>query len=130
MSPITYKNCGSHCGTSLEFRGCRLSLRRAATSPRRTGIYPSRECDEFTPHGGYPSRERDESSGFGGNWKNDVSRAVQLWKHAIADARRGWRKYGIDEIMARDKTSLDITWIRQGDDTEDLPLSQLMATSS
>jgi type I restriction enzyme M protein len=29
--------------------------------------------------------------------------------------------------MARDKTSLDITWIKQGDDTEDLPLSQLMA---
>ena len=38
-----------------------------------------------------------------------------------------WRKYGIDEIMARDKTSLDITWMKQGDDTEDLPLSQLMA---
>ncbi len=37
-----------------------------------------------------------------------------------------WRKYGIDEIMARDKTSLDITWIKQGNDTEDLPLSQLM----
>ena len=37
-----------------------------------------------------------------------------------------WRKYGIDEIMARDKTSLDITWIKQGDDTDDLPLSQLM----
>ncbi len=37
-----------------------------------------------------------------------------------------WRRYGIDEIMARDKTSLDITWIKQGDDTEDLPLSQLM----
>ena len=38
-----------------------------------------------------------------------------------------WRKYGIDEIMARDKTSLDITWIRQGADTQDLPLCQLMA---
>ena len=38
-----------------------------------------------------------------------------------------WRKYSIDEITARDKTSLDITWIKQGDDTEDLPLSQLMA---
>ena len=38
-----------------------------------------------------------------------------------------WRKYGIDEIMTRDKTSLDITWIRQGDDMEDLPLSQIMA---
>lgn len=38
-----------------------------------------------------------------------------------------WRKYSIDEIMARDKTSLDITWIKQGNDTEDLPLSQLMS---
>lgn len=37
-----------------------------------------------------------------------------------------WRRYGIDEIMARDKTSLDITWIKQGDDTADLPLSRLM----
>ena len=38
-----------------------------------------------------------------------------------------WRKYSIDEIMARDKTSLDITWIKQGNDTEDLLLSQLMS---
>lgn len=29
--------------------------------------------------------------------------------------------------MARDKTSLDITWIKQGNDTEDLLLSQLMS---
>ena len=28
-----------------------------------------------------------------------------------------WRKYSIDEIMARDKTSLDITWIKQGNDS-------------
>ncbi len=39
-----------------------------------------------------------------------------------------WRKYGIDEITSRDKTSLDITWIRQqGDDTNELSLSELMA---
>ncbi len=38
-----------------------------------------------------------------------------------------WRRYGIDEITARDKTSLDITWIKQGGETEDLPLSRLMA---
>ena len=36
-------------------------------------------------------------------------------------------KYSIDEIMARDKTSLDITWIKQVNDTEDLLLSQLMS---
>ena len=38
-----------------------------------------------------------------------------------------WCKYSIDEIMARDKTSLDITWIKQVNDTEDLLLSQLMS---
>ena len=38
-----------------------------------------------------------------------------------------WYKYSIDEIMARDKTSLDITWIKQVNDTEDLLLSQLMS---
>lgn len=38
-----------------------------------------------------------------------------------------WRKYSIDEIIARDKTSLDITWIKQSNDTEDLLLSQLMS---
>ena len=38
-----------------------------------------------------------------------------------------WRKFSYDEIMLRDKTSLDITWIRQGDDVEDISLTQLIA---
>jgi type I restriction enzyme M protein len=37
-----------------------------------------------------------------------------------------WRKYSIDEIVSRDKTSLDITWIKQNDNTEDLSLTELM----
>ncbi len=37
-----------------------------------------------------------------------------------------WRKYKIDEILSRDKTSLDITWIKQNDNTEDLSLTELM----
>lgn len=39
-----------------------------------------------------------------------------------------WRRYTIDEIMARDKTSLDITWIRQGDEEDNRTLTELMAT--
>ncbi|MCD8297049.1 MAG: type I restriction-modification system subunit M [Prevotella sp.] len=39
-----------------------------------------------------------------------------------------WRKYGIDEIMSRDKTSLDITWIKKDDTQEDLSLTELMAS--
>lgn len=38
-----------------------------------------------------------------------------------------WRKYDVNELLRRDKTSLDITWIRQGDDMEDITLAELMA---
>ena len=37
-----------------------------------------------------------------------------------------WRKYTIDEIMARDKTSLDITWMRGVSTGEDYTLSELL----
>lgn len=37
-----------------------------------------------------------------------------------------WRKYPVEDILARDKTSLDITWIKQGGDTDDRSLSELM----
>lgn len=39
-----------------------------------------------------------------------------------------WRKFTLEEIMARDKTSLDISWIKQGDETEDMSLAELLAT--
>lgn len=38
-----------------------------------------------------------------------------------------WRKYAVEDLLKRDKTSLDITWIRQGNDAEDVSLSELMA---
>ena len=38
-----------------------------------------------------------------------------------------WRKYDAEELLGRDKTSLDITWIRQGNDMEDITLAELMA---
>ena len=31
-------------------------------------------------------------------------------------------------MLKRDKTSLDITWIRQGGDVEDISLAELMST--
>ena len=37
-----------------------------------------------------------------------------------------WRKFSIDEILKRDKTSLDITWIKLDSDDEDFTLAQLM----
>ena len=38
-----------------------------------------------------------------------------------------WRKYNVDDILKRDKTSLDITWIKQNDDDNDYTLAELMA---
>jgi type I restriction enzyme M protein len=36
-----------------------------------------------------------------------------------------WRKFTYKEIIARDKTSLDITWIKSGDSTDDYTLAEL-----
>ena len=42
-------------------------------------------------------------------------------------ARDGrWRKYTIEDIVARDKTSLDITWIKAGGEEEQFTLDELM----
>ena len=42
-------------------------------------------------------------------------------------ARDGrWRKYAIEDIIARDKTSLDITWIKAGGEEERFTLDELM----
>ena len=38
-----------------------------------------------------------------------------------------WRKYDVDEVMKRDKTSLDISWIKLNDDDNDMSLAELMS---
>ena len=38
-----------------------------------------------------------------------------------------WRKFTYDEVLGRDKTSLDITWIKQGEESEDLSLPELIS---
>jgi len=38
-----------------------------------------------------------------------------------------WRKYPVADLLARDKTSLDITWIKQGGEADDRSLAELMA---
>lgn len=37
-----------------------------------------------------------------------------------------WRKYPVEEILQRDKTSLDISWIKKGGDEADKSLTELM----
>jgi type I restriction enzyme M protein len=38
-----------------------------------------------------------------------------------------WRKYTVEEVSLRDKTSLDITWIKQGGESDNRSLAELMA---
>lgn len=38
-----------------------------------------------------------------------------------------WRRFSIEDIMARDKTSLDITWMKTGDDLDDRTLAELIS---
>lgn len=38
-----------------------------------------------------------------------------------------WRKYDVDEVMKRDKTSLDLSWIKLNDDDNDMSLAELMS---
>lgn len=37
-----------------------------------------------------------------------------------------WRRYSYEEILERDKTSLDITWLRSGETTDDRTLAELL----
>jgi len=39
-----------------------------------------------------------------------------------------WRKYSAEELLKRDKTSLDITWIKPNSGDEDVTLAELMDT--
>ena len=54
----------------------------------------------------------------------DINARVETYN---AEDNRRWRKYTCDEIITRDKTSLDVSWIKQGGDEVDYSLSELMA---
>lgn len=55
------------------------------------------------------------------------SRSQRIETYSEENTNGRWRKYSYNEIIARDKTSLDITWIRNSDDSDDYTLTQLMA---
>ena len=46
---------------------------------------------------------------------------METWSESNPEGR--WRKYSYDEIIARDKTSLDITWLKDKSlaDLDNLP---------
>lgn len=60
-------------------------------------------------------------------YKSENILARQETYDAESNPNGRWRKYNVDDIIKRDKTSLDITWIKQNDDDNDYTLAELMA---
>lgn len=54
----------------------------------------------------------------------DLSKRKATYREDNPNGR--WRKYTIDEILARDKTSLDITWMKADSGAEDYTLAELL----
>ena len=54
----------------------------------------------------------------------DLSARVETYTEDNPNGR--WRRFTYDEILARDKTSLDITWMKTNTGTGDYTLSELM----
>ena len=59
-------------------------------------------------------------------YKADNINARTETYNADANPNGRWRKYDVDEVMKRDKTSLDISWIKLNDDDNDMSLAELM----
>ena len=57
------------------------------------------------------------------NAKN-IAKRKETWSEENPTGR--WRKYDVKDLLARDKTSLDITWIKDKDDIEDVTLTDLL----
>ena len=56
----------------------------------------------------------------------DITQRKETYNEDNPNGR--WRKYPVAELLKRDKTSLDISWIKQTDDDDDLSLAELMNT--
>jgi type I restriction enzyme M protein len=56
---------------------------------------------------------------------NPENRHVRKETYSAKNPDGRWRKFSYKEITARDKTSLDITWIKSGDSTDDYTLAEL-----
>ena len=55
----------------------------------------------------------------------DINARVETY-NAETNLNGRWRKYTCDEVITRDKTSLDVSWIKQGGDEVDYSLSELI----
>ena len=62
------------------------------------------------------------------NHLDDFVKCYHAENIAARQETERFKCYPVDELLARDKTSLDITWIKQTDDDEDISLGELIST--
>ena len=66
----------------------------------------------------------DHGSSYQPRSAEDLSARTPTYSEDNPNGR--WRRYSIDEITARDKTSLDITWMKSDDGNDDRSLAELL----
>ena len=54
----------------------------------------------------------------------DLSKRKETYSEQNPNGR--WRKFTIEDILARDKTSLDISWMKENSETDDYTLTELL----
>lgn len=72
-----------------------------------------------------PMREEDLSEFVDCYCPGELHKRTETYSENNPDGR--WRRFTVDEILARDKTSLDITWIKTGEDISEVPLAELLS---
>lgn len=57
---------------------------------------------------------------------DDITNRAETY-NADTNPNARWRRFDLEELLQRDKTSLDISWIKENTDNEDLSLSELLS---
>ena len=57
---------------------------------------------------------------------DDITNRAETY-NADTNPNGRWRRFDVEELLQRDKTSLDISWIKENTDNEDLSLAELLS---
>lgn len=90
-------------------------------------VYDLRTNKHFTQKQS-PITRRDFDEFIGLFRAGEIHKRKQTWSEATPEGR--WRSYSYDEILKRDKLSLDLFWIKDQSltDTDSLPAPDILAT--
>ncbi|GAB6013351.1 type I restriction-modification system subunit M [Viscerimonas tarda] len=70
--------------------------------------------------------QRHHLDDFVNCYRSRTDAACHVSTYSAENPNGRWRKYSYEEIIARDKTSLDITWLKSGEEAVDYSLTELM----